>query len=114
MARSQQAMSLPLLRDLTVADVVEIRDLPQWRTFKDAQTAILKNPKQCIDLLQKFQLEFDDFQRALSKWYNKKYRNARTEERYVSYISFALSLAGKLIVASSDQGIRREADGRGL
>ncbi|MGQ0649215.1 MAG: hypothetical protein ACT4P7_16815 [Gemmatimonadaceae bacterium] len=102
MARTQQPMSLPLLSDLTIADVVAVRTLPAWQSFKDAQAQILKDPLHCLDLFDKFQAEFDSFQRALSAWYNDKYGRRKTEERYTSYISLALSLAGKLIVAGSN------------
>lgn len=102
MAHSQKAMSLPLLRNLSVADVMEIRGLAEWNAFKDSQTHILKHPLQCLDRLEQFQEDFNSFQRAISDWYNRKYQSALTEEKYCSYISFALSLAGKLIVAGSD------------
>lgn len=104
MAHSQKAMSLPLLRDLTVADVLELRGLPEWSPFKELQAQILKHPLQCLDRVEGFQQKFDQFQRALSDWYNRKYRRARTEEKYCSYVSLALSLAGKLIVAGSNLG----------
>ena len=104
MAHSQKAMSLPLLRDLTVADVLELRGLPEWDSFKESQAQILKHPLQCLDRLEEFQRNFDKFQRALSDRYNRKYARARTEEKYCSYVSLALSLGGKLIVAGSDLG----------
>jgi hypothetical protein len=104
MAHSQRAMSLPLLSELTVADVLEIRGLPEWQSFKESQALILKYPLHCLDRLEDFQRDFDNFQRELSEWYNHKYQRARTEEKYCSYVSLALSLAGKLIVAGSDLG----------
>jgi hypothetical protein len=104
MAHSQKAMSLPLLRDLTVADVREIRALPQWRRFTDAQSGILQDPLHCLARLEQFQSNFDEFQHALSDWYNRTYRRVQTEEKYCSYVSLALSLGGKLIVAGSDLG----------
>jgi hypothetical protein len=102
MARTQQPMSLPLLSDLTVADVLEVRALPEWKAFKDSQAQILKDPLRCLDLLDSFQLHFDTFQRTLSAWYNEKYGKIKTQDRYSSYISLALSLAGTLIVAGSN------------
>jgi hypothetical protein len=95
-------MTLPLLSDLTVADVVSIRKLPEWAPFKDAQARILEDPLNCLDNLEGFQQKFDDFQRSLSNWYNIRYERARTEKRYCSFLSFALSLAGKLIIAGAD------------
>ncbi|ASC69513.1 hypothetical protein XM38_004400 [Halomicronema hongdechloris C2206] len=101
MARVQQGMNLPLLSELTMADVAEIRQLPEWYAFKDAQANILKNPLQCLSLIDGFQTEFDTFQRALSDWFNLKYQRPHTEARYCNYVSLAVSLAGKLIVVGS-------------
>jgi hypothetical protein len=101
MAHTQRAMSLPLLNTLTIEDVEQIRMLPEWAPFKKAQTNILTYPLQCLDLLGEFQRSFDEFQRALSSWYNVKYERVRTEDRYSSFISLALSIGGKLIVAGS-------------
>jgi hypothetical protein len=100
MAHSQNAMTLPLLHELTIADVQQIRALPEWKIFIDSQTGILRNPLQCLDRLERFQEDFDNFQRALSRWYNSMGR-MRTDKLYCSYISLALSLGGKLIVAKS-------------
>jgi hypothetical protein len=101
MAHAHHAMSLPLLNTLTIEDVEQIRMVPEWAAFKTAQANILMNPLQCLDLLEEFQRSFDAFQRALSSWYNVKYERVRTEERYSSFISLALSIGGKLIVAGS-------------
>ena len=103
-ARTQAAMSLPLLSDLTVADVQAIRQLSEWKSFKDSQQLILKNPLQCLDNIQPFQNAFDNFQRALSEWYNRSYKRDQTEERYCSVVSFALSIGGVLVVAGSHLG----------
>ena len=108
-AHSQKAMNLPILHELTVADVLEIRDLPEWYQFKESQAKVLKNPLQCLDRLENFQLCFDQFQSALSQWYNQKYKKTRTEEKYCSYISLALSLGGKLLVAGSNMGTYEKA-----
>lgn len=124
MAGAQRAMSLPLLSDLTVADVVEVRKLPEWLPFKESQAAILKDPLHCAELLPQFQQHFDAFQRALSAWYNRAYARRATEEKYVSVVSLALSVAGQLVIAgtnldpmagvaaglASDQVVRRLPD----
>jgi hypothetical protein len=104
MAHSQKAMSLPILRELTVADVREIRALPEWKRFIAGQTGILQHPMECLARLEQFQTDFDAFQRALSDWYNRAYERKKTEARYSSYISLALSLGGKLMVAGSNLG----------
>jgi hypothetical protein len=104
MAHSQKAMSLPLLSDLTVADVEEIRRLPEWKTFTSSQTNVLHvlgNSSSFSNKLRSFEEDFDQFQRALSKWYHSKYERARVEERYCNYVSIALNVAGQVIVAGS-------------
>jgi hypothetical protein len=99
MANVGEGMTLPLLSELTVADVVELRRLDQWVKFKDSQQEILKNPLDCLNIFPRFQSHFDAFQRAMSKWYTHRYQKPRTHEQYVSFVTFALSVAGKLIVA---------------
>jgi hypothetical protein len=102
MAGMARGMALPLLTELSVVDVVEVRRLPEWDAFKKAQAAILQNPLECLNLLDQFQTDFGEFQSAFSNWFNRKYQQKKTEERYCSYISLAVSLAGKLIVVGSD------------
>jgi len=104
MARTQSAMDLPLLSGLTMADVLAIRQLPEWEPFKNAQARILKNPLQCIDNLPAFEEAFDRFQRALSAWYNRTYQRDQTTERYCNFVSLALSIGGVLVVAGSHLG----------
>jgi hypothetical protein len=101
MARAQAAMGLPLLRELSVADVTAIRKLPEWTEFTDAQVRILRDPLHCLDLLEPFQQRFDRFQTALGAWYNEHYERRRTIERYCTFISVALSVGGRLVVAGS-------------
>lgn len=111
MANIQKAMTLPLLRDLTVADVVELRRLEEWEAFRDSQRKMLENPLECLELFEPFQNNFDAFQRKMSKWYNQKYERPRTEERYVSLVTWGVSIAGKLLVLGlgHDHPIFKEA-----
>ena len=102
MASTQRAMALPLLSELTVEDVVQVRALPAWRPFKEAQADILRHPLQCVEKLPAFQQSFDDFQRALSDWYHRTHGRQATEQRYISFVSVALSLAGKLVIAGTN------------
>jgi hypothetical protein len=104
MARSQRAMNLPLLRDLTVSDVREIRALPEWKDFADSQAKVLEHPKELRDRFDRFQRDFDKFQRALSNWYNYKSERPRTEKNYLSFVSLALNLAGHMITAGAHLG----------
>lgn len=102
MASTQKAMSLPILNEMNVVDVLEVRQLPEWQNFKESQIKILKNPLNFLNLIDTFQNDFEHFQESLSGWYNKKYEYKKTEARYCSYVSIGISLAGKLIVAGSD------------
>jgi len=104
MASTQPAMNLPLLSELTVADVVKIRALPQWKPFKEAQARILTDPLHCLDNMAAFQDAFDAFQRALSGWYNQTYLCDQTTGRYRSFVSLALSIGGAVVVAGSHLG----------
>jgi hypothetical protein len=101
MDRAQSAMDLPLLSDLSVTDVLEIRKLPEWEAFKDAQTAILRDPLKILRRLPVFEEAFDRFQRALSGWYYGKYAQARTIGRYQNYVTFSLNIAGRIIIAGA-------------
>jgi hypothetical protein len=101
MASSQRPMSLPLLTDLSMPDVLSIRSLPEWEAFKDSQTRVLTDPLHCLDNLPAFQDSFDGFQRALSDWYNRRYQRRHTEDRYASFASLALNIGGAIIVAGS-------------
>lgn len=103
MAHAHKPMTLPLLRSLTVADVQEIRALPEWKAFKESQSAVLENPLDCLARIEQFQRDFDAFQRALSDWHKPR-RRERTEKTYCNYVTFALNLGGKMIVAGSNIG----------
>jgi hypothetical protein len=101
-ARTQPAMNLPLLSQLSVADAVAIRQLPEWEPFKDAQQQILKNPLKCLNNMAAFEESFDRFQHALSEWYNITYKRDKTNRRYGSLVSLGLSIGGLLVVARSN------------
>jgi hypothetical protein len=104
MARAQSGMNLPLLSDLTVADVRAIRKLPEWEIFADAQKRILIDPLRCLDNLPRFQEAFDQFQGALSTWYNATYKRPRTIQRYCNFATVALNVGGVLLVAGASHG----------
>lgn len=102
MARKALAMSLPLLSELSISDVVAIRQFPEWESFKEAQQEILRDPLRYLDRLEPFQETFDRFQTALSDWYNRTYERKRTEQHYCNFITLALSVGGVLAVAGSN------------
>ncbi len=101
-ANTQTAMNLPLLGELSIPDVVEIRQMPEWNTFKQSQQKILSNPLNILNELEQFQKDFDAFQKALSSWYNLKYKRNNTEKRYNSFITIALRVAGLTILSGID------------
>jgi hypothetical protein len=100
MAQMNRAMTLPLLSNLTMTDVVEVRRFDEWEAFRDAQTAILRNPLGLVELLPKFSAAFDNFQGALSRWYAHKYQDAETQQRYANFVTFLLQLGGRVICAT--------------
>ncbi len=99
MAHAQRAMSLPALRDLTIADIAEIRRLDEWREFVEAQQAILEHPLQALDRLGAFTERFDRFQRRLSKWHFDKYERRASAERYASFATLAVQIGAGSVVA---------------
>ncbi len=100
-ADSQRAIILPRLSDLTVTDIVDIRQLPEWNDFAAAQQGILANPLPIVDRFKEFQDRLDAFHSALSTWYFNKYTGKRAEGIYFNHVSVALNIAGYLFMFSS-------------
>jgi hypothetical protein len=105
MARIGKGMFLPELRHMSVADVAAVRKLPEWSKFKDAQARILKNPLESSHLIEQFQIDLNNFQLSLSKWFEQKYQPQKAEENYYTYPSLAVGIAGQTIVSGSDFNI---------
>lgn len=101
MARTETAMNLPLLSDLTIDDALTVRQLPEWAPFKESQTRILEDPLHCLSNLPQFEEAFNEFQGALSNWYNRTYKRDQTINRYSNFVSLALSIGGALVLAGS-------------
>lgn len=101
MARVQKGMFLPQLSDMSMADVAAARALPEWEAFKQAQTNILKDPINYLSRLEQFQTGLDDFQQAMSQWYQSKYPERVTSERFCNYASYGISINGRTVVAGS-------------
>jgi hypothetical protein len=104
MARTQEPKSLPFLADLSMRDAAEIRQLPEWSAFTAQQSGILRAPLDLHANIGGLQTAFEQFQNALSSWYQTKYGFARSTSRYCSYVSMGLSVAGRVIVAGSALG----------
>ena len=97
MANTQRAMYLPLLSDLSLSDVLEIRNLESWQKFISKQSQILSNPLSMGDKYEDFQLAFETFQTDFSNWYYKKYGKSKVENKYFSIVSIFLNFGGKII-----------------
>jgi hypothetical protein len=99
MANAQRAMALPLLSDLSITDIVEVRRLDAWRSFSLAQQAILQDPLRILDNIENFTQRFNAFQTELSRWYFKKYKLKKKAERYANFATVALQIGGSILVA---------------
>lgn len=96
-ANIQKPMALPILKDLEIHDVVEIRTLPEWAHFIHAQQDLLSNPLSALHNFATFHNAFATFQTALSNWYISKDYAHNLEAKYSNYATLAISVAGQLI-----------------
>jgi len=62
----QQGARLPMLEELTLADVVKIRNLPQWGELMEVQSQILKDPFGQCKNLPELHRKFADLQVAIA------------------------------------------------
>jgi hypothetical protein len=97
MEQSQKSMYLPLLSELSLSDVLEIRKLESWKEFIDKQSYILTNPLDIGDKYEDFQKSFEKFQSHLSTWFYTKYPHTMIKNKYSSRASIVLSLGGEVV-----------------
>ncbi len=102
MAKAHKGMSLPFLGELSVADVIEARQLDEWHDFALYQQEILREPLEILERLEIFQYKFEKFQHAMSDWYYKKYPERRRHEQYANYVTLAIQAGGQLIALGID------------
>jgi len=102
-ANTQKAINLPLLSDLTVSDVLEIRKFDEWTEFINMQKKMLDNPEDIVELLSEFQNKFQNLQKALSIWYNYKYKRKKTEKLYSHFVTVALAFASNTLLFGLNQ-----------
>jgi hypothetical protein len=102
MAKAHKGMNLPFLGELSVADVIEARQLDEWHDFALYQQEILKEPLEILERLEIFQYKFEKFQHAMSNWYYKKYPARRRREQYANYVTLAIQAGGQLIALGVD------------
>lgn len=98
MANAQRAMILPILSNLTLSDVLEIRQINSWTRFISLQNKILSEPLSIGDNYESFQSSFEIFQRDLSNWYVEKYGIDKIKEKYESIATIVLGLAGRTVI----------------
>lgn len=104
MESAHKAMSLPLLGELSLEDVCEIRTFGTWEAFAQAQERILESPRDALGLLPQFSEAFEAFQSELSRWYYGKYKREASEQKYMTVVSIAISIGSKILAAKSGAG----------
>ena len=98
-AKQQEAMWLPFMSELSLADVAEIRNsVPEWSDFIESHHDALNSRWQIVDKLDDLNHKFDGLQRAICDWYNEKYEKQFTEKRYENFVSLAIELGGRCLV----------------
>ncbi len=91
-ADSQQEMYLPVLEDLSLADVIEIRNLPEWAQFMKVQATILADPLGQCSELNELNRQFADLQIRIAKWYRDKHQIKDVVSRYKVAVTLLLSI----------------------
>lgn len=99
MSNAHQGMALPLLSDLSIPDLVEIRNLDAWAAFSQAQQAVLREPLGILNKIGDFTQKFNNFQAELSNWYFHKYKLRNCAERYANFATIALQIGGRILIA---------------
>lgn len=86
-ARFSEAMFLPMLGELTLDDICEIRKLKEWRTFMDTQERLLLNPLQGARTFDEFQDSFVLLQRGIANYWTNKRFEGEAGKKYQSFVS---------------------------
>lgn len=102
-ANLQETWYLPALADLSLADVVAIRRLPEWVEYVAAQEKILRDPLACLDHLENYSQKLGAFQRAFSAWYYGTHKDAQREQRYGAIVGVSIKLLGAVLSAAYHQ-----------
>lgn len=98
MGNTQRAMSLPVLSELSLTDVLEVRNLESWGIFINLQSKILANPLSVGNQYDEFQSSFEKFQSELSRWYYLKYGEQKIKDKYLSIATIILAVGGRTII----------------
>lgn len=101
-ADSQQVMYLPVLQDLTLADVIQIRGLPEWRRFMDVQAQILTDPLGQCGQLDELNRRFADLQVCIAKWYRDHHQLDKIVGRYKVAVTLLLNIGASSISIGLD------------
>lgn len=86
-ARFNEAMFLPMLAELTLDDICEIRGIEEWKAFMAGQERLLRDPLQGARTFDEFQNLFVSLQRGISIYWTKKRFEGEAGKRYRSFVS---------------------------
>jgi hypothetical protein len=105
LANAKKKIYLPILSELTLSDVLKIRELPSWLTFMQLQQDILRNPLNIANQFENFQKVFYEFQYELADWYYEKYPNQTEikEKKYVPTLNIGINIQGKTYIYGLDK-----------
>lgn len=98
MTNIQKAMILPSLTELSLKDVLRIRNFESWHEFIRLQNKILSDPLTVGTHYYDFQLAFEKLQTNISEWYRKNYDTSAVTSVYESFATIVLSIASQTIV----------------
>jgi hypothetical protein len=90
----QGALNLPLLKDLTMEDIYELRHLPGWAEYIAVQRNILNSPLKCIDYIDEFAKYLGEYNVSITNWYKSQKRRPVEEQKYRMIVRIAIRIAG--------------------
>lgn len=93
----QTGAYLPVQEDLSLADVVSIRSLPEWATFMRVQSQILADPLGECGNLPELHQRFADLQIRIATWYRDNHRLENALSRYKFAVTLIINIGGTLI-----------------
>ena len=95
-----QSFYLPLMKNLTLADVVEIREWDEWKSFIDAKFLLLTNSENFAEKIMSYKNTFIALQKALSEWAIKQPKFCKPKkslEKVKPYLSIIFRVGVKAI-----------------
>jgi hypothetical protein len=71
LANMQRGLTLPLFKELTVADVIEIQQFDEWQEFINEQISLLDQPANMLNHFEPYRNKLIALQKKISDWYTK-------------------------------------------